>query len=569
MEMITGSIARVCTYKYFLNCQPHKFIGTEGVVGFARYDENDDQSLLPKKRDSKLENELLNLSVKGTDVTGYTQRFQELGNVTSAGPARLQDAIKLENSLIDQKTAEANEKKAYAGTFPYGNKCKLHHDGLCTAKYGNCKKVVHTAKDCKAPVAVTNQRALVAKQKVAVTCYECRRNGEARGRVFALGEGEAIQDSNVVTGMFLLNNRYASILFDSEHDRCFVSTTFSSLIDITPTALEVSYAVELADRKIIGADTIIRGCTLNLLDHPFNVDLMPVELGSFDVIIGMDWLSKYHAVIIYDEKIVRIPFSNEILMIQGDRSDGGSNSRLNIISCTKTQKYIKKGYHVFLAQITKKKAKDKSDEKRLENVPIVRDFPKVFQEDFPGLPPSRQVKFQIDLVSGAAPVARSPYRLASSKMQELSNQLQELSDKEFIRPSSSPWGALVLFVNKVHEEDISNTTFRTRYGHYEFQVMPFGLTNALAVFMNLINQVCKLYLDKFVIVFIDEILIYSCRKEEHKEHLKQILELLKKEELYAKFSTCEFWLPKVQFIGHVIDRQGIHVDPAKIESIKD
>ncbi|GJX66876.1 putative reverse transcriptase domain-containing protein [Tanacetum coccineum] len=235
-----------------------------------------------------------------------------------------------------------------------------------------------------------------------------------------------------------------------------------------------------------------------------------------------------------------------------------------------------------------KKAEDKSKDKRLEDVIIVRDFLKVFLKGLPGITPTRQVEFQINLVHGAAPVAWAPYRLAPSKMKELSNQLQELSDKGFIRPSSSPWGALVLFVKKkgssvyskidprsgdyqliVHEEDIPKTAFRTRYGHYEFQVMPFGLTSVPAVFMDLMNPVCKPYLDKFIIVFIDDILIYSKRKQEHEEHLKLILELLKKEELYAKFSKREFWIPKVQFLGLVINSKGIHVDPAKIESIKD
>ncbi|GJV64550.1 putative reverse transcriptase domain-containing protein [Tanacetum coccineum] len=232
------------------------------------------------------------------------------------------------------------------------------------------------------------------------------------------------------------------------------------------------YTIELSDGKIIGTDSVIRGCTRNFLTHPFNNDLMPVELGSFKVIIGMDW------------------------------SEDGRNSRLTIISCTKNQKYIQKGCHVFLAQIIKKKTEDKSEEKRLKDVPIVRDFPEVFPEDFPGLPPVRQVEFQIDLVPGAAPIARSPYRLAPSEMQELYTQLQELSNKVFIRPSSSPSGALVSFVKKkdgsfriVRKEDIPKMVFRTRYGHYEFQVMPFGLTNALAIFMDLMNRVCKLYLD--------------------------------------------------------------------------
>ncbi|GKA53233.1 putative reverse transcriptase domain-containing protein [Tanacetum coccineum] len=317
---------------------------------------------------------------------------------------------------------------------------------------------------------------------------------------------------------------------------------------------------------------------------------MPVELGSFDAIIGMDWLAKYQAVIVCAEKIVRIPWRNKTLIIHGDGSNQGNVTRLNIISCTKTQKYMEKGFPIFLAHVTAKEVEDKSEKKRLEDVPIVQDFPEVFPEDLPGLPPTRQVEFQIDLVPGAAPVARAPYRLAPSEMKELSEQLKELSNKGFIRPSSSPWGAPVLFVKKkdgsfrmcidyrelnkltvknryplpriddlfdqlqgssvyskidlrsgyhqlrVREEDIPKTAFRTRYGHYEFQVMPFGLTNAHAVIADLMNRVCKPYLDKFVIVFIDDILIYSKNKQEHEEHLKLILELLKKEELYAKFS---------------------------------
>nr|GFA84128.1 putative reverse transcriptase domain-containing protein [Tanacetum cinerariifolium] len=331
---------------------------------------------------------------------------------------------------------------------------------------------------------------------------------------------------------------------------------------------------------------------------------------------------KYQAIIVCAEKIVHIPWGNETLIIHGDDSNRGNATRLSIISCSKTEKYVKKGFSIFLAHITMKEVEDKSEEKRLEDVPIVRDFPEVFPADLPGLPLIRPVKFQIDLVPGAAPVARAPYRLAPSEMKELAKQLTELSDKGFIRPSSSPWRSPVLFVKKkdgsfrmcidyrelnkltvknhyplpriddlfdqlqrssvyskidlrsgyhqlrVRGEDIPKIAFRTRYGHYEFQVIPFGLTNAPAVFMDLMNRVCKPYLDKFAIVFIDDILIYSKDEKEHEEHLKAILELLKKEELYAKFSKCEFWIPKVQFLGHVIDSQGIHVDPTKIESVK-
>ncbi|GKF69084.1 hypothetical protein Tco_0202141 [Tanacetum coccineum] len=177
---------------------------------------------------------------------------------------------------------------------------------------------------------------------------------------------------------------------------------------------------------------------------------MPVELGSFDAIIGMDWLAKtkYQAVIVCAEKIVRIPWKNKTLIIHGDESNQGNVTRLNIISYTKMQKYMEKGFPIFLAHVTAKEVEDKSEKKRLENVPIVQDFPRVFPEDLPGLPPTRQVEFQIDLVPGAAPVARAPYRLSPSKMKELSEQLKEVSDKGFIRPSSSPWGAPVLFVKK-------------------------------------------------------------------------------------------------------------------------
>nr|GEW46937.1 reverse transcriptase domain-containing protein [Tanacetum cinerariifolium] len=172
----------------------------------------------------------------------------------------------------------------------------------------------------------------------------------------------------------------------------------------------------------------------------------------------------------------------------------------------------------------------------------------------------RQVEFKIDLIPGAAPVARAPYRLAPSEMQKISNQLQGLIDRVFIRPSYHQL--------RVRDEDTPKTAFKTRYGHYEFQVMPFGLTNAPAVFMDLMNRVCKPYLDKFIIVFIVDILIYSRNKEEHANHLRIIMELLRKEKLYAKFSKCDFWIRTVQFHGHLIDSQGLHVDPAKIEAVK-
>ncbi|GKA33714.1 putative reverse transcriptase domain-containing protein [Tanacetum coccineum] len=393
-------------------------------------------------------------------------------------------------------TVGNNERKPYNGPLPLCNKCKLPYEGPCTVRCGKSNKVGHLTQDCKViNPATPTMRGQVVNQRV-LTCFECGRQGhymsdcpklkdqnygnkagnknsvgKARGKAYVLGGGEANLDSNIIKGTFLLNNHYASMIFDSGADRSFLSTTFSALLDITPDTLDVSYAVELADGRISKTNTILRGYTLGLLGHPFNIDLMPIKLGSFDVIIGMDWLENHHAVIVYVEKIVRIPYGDEVLIVQGDREGKGEKSKLSIISCTKTHKYIERGCLIFLAQVTKKEIEDKLEEKRLEDVLIVRDFSEVFPEDLHGLPPMREVEFQFDLVPSAAPVARALYRLAPSKLQELSTQLQELSNKEFIRPSFSPGGSSVLFVkNKdgsirmcIDYRKLNKLTMKNRY----------------------------------------------------------------------------------------------------------
>ncbi|GJS38544.1 putative reverse transcriptase domain-containing protein [Tanacetum coccineum] len=365
-----------------------------------------------------------------------------------------------------------NKKKEYEGTLPFYNKCKLHHEGPCTARCEKCNKIGHLTRNCKVTRHYQKDCPKVKNQNRG----DKARVPDERGKDYVLRGGDANPGSNTVTGTFLLNNHHAYMLFDSGAERSLLSNTFSMQLDIIPSALD------------------IRGYTLGLLGHPFNIDLMPIELGSFNVIIGMDWLAKNHAVIVYDKKIVRIPYGNKIMIDQGYKSD--EKKKINV---------------------TMKENKNESNEKRLEDVPTVRDFLEVFPKELPGLPPVRQVEFLIDLVPGAAPVARALYRLLRSKMEELSTQLQELSDKGFIRPSSSPWGAPVLFVKKkdgffwmcmdyrssvyskidlrsgyhqlrVRDEDIPKTVFRTRYGHYEFQVMPFGLTNTPVVFMDLMNR---------------------------------------------------------------------------------
>ncbi|GJT83081.1 putative reverse transcriptase domain-containing protein [Tanacetum coccineum] len=577
--------ARPCFYADFMKCQPLNFKGTEGVVKFATYTllgvalswwngqirtlgleayamtwevlkKKMTDKYCPQGEIKKLEIELWNLKVKGNDVPTYTEQFQELtlictkfvanetkkvdkyisglpdniyGNVKSARPKTLADDSsrnKHGQNVAKVYNMGSGEKKPYGGSLP---KSSGNTNVANTQKGNRANPKGNGCFECRAPGHFKRDYPKLKNKDGG--------NRSAQGWVYAVGNAEKKgnasrdPDSNVVT--------------------------------------ENSYDVELADRKIVGVDTIMRGCTLNFLNHSFNIDLIPIELGSFDIIIGMDWLRRCHAVIVCDEKLVRIPYGNETLIFRSNESTNGRESRLTIVSCSKAQEYMAKGCHIFLAQISAKNEEDKSEGKQLKEVLIVRDFLEVFPEDLSGLPPALLVEFQIDLIPGAAPVARALYRLAPSKMKELSEQLQELSEKGFIRPSFSPWGAPVLFVKKkdgsfrmcidyrelnkltvknrypipriddlfdqlqgssiyskidlrsgyhqliVRDQDIPKMAFRTRYGHYEFLVMPFGLTNALA------------------------------DKKEHEEHLKAILELLKKEKL------------------------GIYVDPAKIESIKD
>ncbi|GJZ80083.1 putative reverse transcriptase domain-containing protein [Tanacetum coccineum] len=380
------------------------------------------------------------------------------------------------------------------------------------------KTVGHLTRNCRIKGPATGSNL----QPVLVTCHACREKGHyrnqcpkannnAHGRAYLLRDKNAHQDPNVVTGMFLLNQHLAKVLFDSGADKSFVSISLASNLNIPPITLDTTYDIEMADGNLVGINTVIQGCTLILLNQPFEIDHISIKLDSFDIIIGMDWLSKYHARIICDEKVIYIPIDDQTLIIQ----------------------------------VMEKK----SDKKRLEDMPVVRGFLKSFSEDLPAFLQLHQVRNSNRFIPGAQPVSRAPYRLAPSE----SRTTDKYKRYHQLR---------------VRDEDIPKTAFRTWYGYYEFQVMPFSLTNAPAVFMDLMNRVCKPYLDKFVIVFIDDILIYSRNKEEHADHLRIILKLLKNEKLYAKFSKCDFWISIVQFLGHVIDSQGIYVDPAKIEAVK-
>ncbi|GJX02472.1 reverse transcriptase domain-containing protein [Tanacetum coccineum] len=457
-------VARKCSYKEFMSCQPFNFKGTEGAVGLIRWFKRTESNSFaqpigieeaykitwsefkkilikkycPRTEVKKMEDEFYNLTVKGNDLKTYIRRFQELvilcptigqilRNLWKSSSGNYPEVIKHiyvkgtndhERKFDDRRTFNNNyqnncknnnnnrnidhqqqqnkrqetvrayattptENKGYTGNLPLCKRCTLHHTRPCTVKCQTCNKVGHLTRNCKNKGPATRSNL----QPVSVTCHACGEKGHYRNQC---------PKANT-----------------NAHGRAYM----------------------LRDKNAYQDPNVVT-------DQPFKTDLMPIKLGSFDVVIGMDWLSKYHARIICDEKVVHIPIDGETLIIRG--------------------------YH----------------------------------------------------------------------------QL------------------------RVRHEDIPKTTFRMRYGHYEFQVMPFGLTNAPAVFMDLMNRVCKTYLDKFVMVFIDDILIYSRNKEEHPDHLRIILELLKKEKLYGKFTKCDFWISIVQFLGHVIGSQGIHVDPAMIEEVK-
>nr|GEX36471.1 reverse transcriptase domain-containing protein [Tanacetum cinerariifolium] len=394
-----------------------------------------------------MEDEFYNLSVKGNDLKTYVRRFQELvilcpnmvpnnkklmevfigglprsieGNVTALKPHTLEEAINIAQRLTDQVT----KHNLIQGTNDHKPKFEDKRNISSNNNYRNNyirnnrtndfrQQQIRRPKTFRSYASIPTENRHYQSQ-----CSKANIN--ANGTTYMLRDKNAHQDPNVVTRTCLLNHCPARTLFDSKADRSFVSISFASMLNIPSITLDTTYNIKMVDGNLISTNTVIQGCTLTLLNQPFEINLMPIKLGSFDVVIGMDWLSKYYAKIIYDEKVVHIPIEDETLIIQGNQS----RTRLSLISCIKTERYISKGCQVFIAQVMEKK----SDEKRLENIHVVREFLDVFPEELHGLPPVRQVEFQIDLIPEAAPVAHAPYRLAPSEMQELSNQLQELAD---------------------------------------------------------------------------------------------------------------------------------------------
>ncbi|GKE45432.1 putative reverse transcriptase domain-containing protein [Tanacetum coccineum] len=333
------------------------------------------------------------------------------------------------------------------GTWPKCTTCNSYHapGGPCRICF-NCNCPDHLARDCRG--MPRNMNPVNARNPTVRACYECggtdyvrpayprwnraqgprenrlnqvaannmgqgcrNQRNQARGRPFMLGAEKARQDTNIVTGMFTLNNHFATTLFDYGADYSFVSTTFISLLGLEPNDLGFKYEIVIASGQLVEIDKVIKGCRLEIEGRVFDIDLIPFGHGSFDVIIGMDWLSNYKAEIIYHEKVVRIPLrDSKVLRVVGERPE--EKARLLMSA--------------------------KAIENKHKEVVVVRYFPEVFSDDLSGLPPIQEVEFRIELTPEVTPVAKSPYRLAPSELEELSRQLKELQDKGFIRPSSSP-----------------------------------------------------------------------------------------------------------------------------------
>ncbi|XP_070677834.1 uncharacterized protein [Malus domestica] len=407
---------------------------------------------------------------------------------------------------------------------------------------------------------------------------------QVQGRVNHISLQEAQNHPDLIMGTLNVLGHFAKILIDCGATHSVISHTFVQMTQphLSPIGFDLEFAMPRGDKCYV--DSVYLGCPVMVEGVIMSADLIPLDIVDFDV------------------------------TFVGERS----GVRHGVISAIRARKLLSKGCQGYLAHVVLNDIASTS----IEEVGVVKHYPDVFPDDLPGLPPDREVEFAIDLLPGTDPISLTPYRMAPAELRELKIQLQELLDKGFIQPSSSPWGAPVLFVRKkdgtlrlcidyrqlnrvtiknryplpriddlfdqlkgacvfskidlrsgyyqlkIKEDDVPKTAFRTRYGHYEFLVMPFGLTNAPAAFMRLMNEVFQQYLDKFVIVFIDDILVYSKSQADHIRHLNLVLRKLREHQLYAKFSKCQFWLTEVAFLGHVVSAQGIQVDPQKIAAVE-
>ena len=439
-------------------------------------------------------------------------------------------------------------------------------------------------------------------------------DGRAPARAYAT---KAIEDTDVldeIVGNFAIFDTIMHALIDPGSTHSYICTDIPSLGNLPRSENEYDILVTNPLGHSIIVNKVYRDCPIRIREYEFLEDLIGLSFREFDVILGMDWLSLHQVIVDCRMKRVTLRTLNddEVTFI-GERS----NHLSNVISAATAKTMVQKGCEAYLAYVIEmEKARP-----NVSDIPTVSDFPDMFPEELLGLPPQREIEFAIDIVLGATPTSVTPYRMAPLELKELKLKLQELLEKRFIRPSVSPWGAPILFVKKkdctlrlcidyrqpnkltvknkyplpriddlfdqlkgvsifskidlrsryhqlrIKDADVHKMVFRTRYGHYEFLVISFGLKNAPMAFMDLMNRIFRSYVDQFVVVFIDDNLVYSKDPKNHHTHLWLVLETLKKERLYAKLSKCEFWLNEVFFLGHIVLKEGIRVDPKKIEVI--
>ena len=549
-----------------------------------------------------------------------------------------------------RSSAATGGGRSSGSSFPLCSTCQRRHLGECRMNITgcfNCGQEGHFIRDCPQLVAAeTSEVGTVASTPGTSGPSQAGRGGSGRGgssatgrgrgrgaggrgstpigqiqsgirtqaQVFSVTQQEADASPYVITGMISVYDHDAYALVDPGATHSFISVPFTERHQIESQPIDGRMVVSVPNGDTMISGRIVPGSRLVIQNKDFPADLIVLGIHDFDIILGMDWLSKHRATLDCYKKEVRLVRPEEPgVIFRGIRREIAPS----LINAMTASKMLRKGCQGYLAFIVDMR----QEGTRLEDIPIVKEFPDVFPDDISGLPPDREVEFTIDLIPETEPISIPPYKMAPAELRKLKAQLEDLLSKGFIRPSISPWGAPVLFVKKkdgslrlcidyrqlnrvtirnqyplpridelfdqlqrsrvyskidlrsgyhqlrVQESDVPKTAFRTRYGHYEFLVMPFGLTNAPAAFMDLMNRVFQPYLDRFVIIFIDDILVYSGSSEEHSEHLRIVLQTLRERQLYAKLSKCQFWLDRVAFLGHVISAEGVSVDPQKIEAV--
>ncbi|GKA71513.1 putative reverse transcriptase domain-containing protein [Tanacetum coccineum] len=457
------------------------------------------EEFCPSHEMQKLESELWNHVMVGAGHAAYTDRFHELARMVAATePKTIQKAMQIFGALTDEAIRNGSIKKVEKrGNIGEPSKDK-------------------NAKDYRG--VPRNVNHVNARNPSVKACYKCGSTDHVRSACPRLNRSQGPEENR--PNQVAANNECQGRRNQGNRAR-----------GLEPNELGFKYEIEIASGQLVEIDKVIKGYKLEIKGHVFDIDLIPFGHGNFDVIIGMDWLFNHKAEIICHGKVVRISLPDgKVLRVLGERP----KEKARFLMGTK------------------------AGDKKHEEIVVVRDFPKVFLDDLSGLPPIREIKFRIELIPRAMPVAKSPYRLAPSKLEELSGQLKELQDKELTKLTVKNCYPLPriddLFDQLQGLQFFSKIDLRS--GYHQLRVHEDDIPKTAP------------YLDKFVIVFIDDILIYSNTQAEHVEHLRLVLGLLKREKLYAKFSKCELWLSEVQFLGHVINGNGVHVDPNKIEAVK-